>query len=182
MPSDFYLQLLWTLLEKGRGPEKLAPDALTDWERVQGRILLYLRASNVEPDLCLELAMQAYKRAKKRAKADRDPMPEAMLSLHEVLLKQRIIPDGNIDFGARIWRKWARRFPEGLGLPEGISLTAAALPSIARRHMPAAVLQVGRRHRDLARSTADGDAWTVNKSFYVIGVLVAILLIIFFGT
>jgi len=182
VPSNFYSQLLWTLLEKGQGSEKFASDALTDWELAQSRILFYLRASNVDPDLCLELAVQAYKRAKEKTKTDRGPVPEAMISLGEILLKHRILQNEGIDFDASIWRKWAHRFSKGLGLPEGKSLSAAALPPVARRHMPAAVLQVGRRHRVLPGSTADGEGRTVNKAFYLIGALVAILLIIFFGT
>ena len=182
MPFNFYLQMLWILLEKGQEPGKI------------GAGCSHRLGAGARPDSfvsesfeggtgsMLELAMQAYKRAKKSAKVNADPVAAAMRALGEVLVKHRILPNGGIDFGARIWRKWARRFPEGLGLPEGISLSAAALPPIARRHMPAAVLQAGRRHRDLTRSTADVDGRIGNKTFYLIGALVAILLIIFFGT
>jgi hypothetical protein len=173
-------------LKKGPESESIEPDAIIDWELAQDRVLLYLRALNVGPDKHLTLAMQAYERAGTQAKTNRKAVTEAMISLRQILVERNIIPESGIDFCARIWHRWARRYPgysfENSGFAEQKSLSVSALPPIHRRPMPPATLQFRLRRRVLPRPTVRADGRSLNKWFYLTGALITILLIIFFGT
>lgn len=139
-------------------PESTNPatDAGKDWEPAQDRVLLYLKALNVGPDQRLILAMQAYERAVRQAKSGRAAVRAAMISLRQIMAERNLVPDSDIDFSARIWRKWVDRYRgyslENAGLREGLSVSALAMPPIRRQTMPAAALQFSSRRRLPPRS------------------------------
>jgi hypothetical protein len=139
-------------------PESTNPaaDAGKDWEPAQDRVLLYLKALNVGPDQRLILATQAYERAVRQAKTGGPAARAAMIALRQIMAERNLVPDSEIDFSARIWRKWVERYRgyplENAGLKEGLPVSASAMPSIRRRSMPAAALQFAGRRRVPPRS------------------------------
>jgi hypothetical protein len=139
------------LPEKSLQDENLKVDAFLGWELAQNRVLLYLMALNVGPDQRLKLAMQAYERAKTRAKTKYEAVPVAMISLRQILVEHNIVPDVNPDFSAQIWRNWAGRYagyaPANTCLAKGVSVSALAMPPIHRQSMPPAMLQFTGRRR-----------------------------------
>jgi hypothetical protein len=149
--------------EKAPQSANPAEDAARDWEPAQDRVLLYLKGLSVGPDQRLSLAMQAYERAFRQAKSDRTAVRAAMVALRQILVERNIVPDADIDFNARNWRKWIERYRGyslgNAGLREGLPVSALAMPPIQRRSMPAAALQFagGRRVPPRSKSKPKAD-------------------------
>jgi hypothetical protein len=159
--------------------------AFRDWELAQDRVLLYLRALNVAPQQRLTLAMQALERARTRAESNRAVVPEAMISLRQILVEHEIVSASEVDFSTRSWCAWARRcadhLPETSCCSGADPVSALAAPPVRRQSMRAAAMRFSRRGRVSARSTGQTAGGAHMPRFYTAGVIVGVLLIIFLG-
>lgn len=168
--------------ETRKGSENPTAAGVKDWEAAQNRILLYLRALHIEPDQRLILAVQAYERARAKAKIEHEAVSEAMVLLWQILAERNIFQDPELDFRACNFQIWARQFP-GYSLENLCpSMGTIAAPPINRRPMPPAALGFSRRRTPNRARLPEPNGKPLRSWFYLKVALLAILLIFFLGS
>jgi hypothetical protein len=152
-----------------------------DWRRARARMLLYLQALHIPPEMCRRLIHEAWEQA--RARTQSPPAPrDVMPALFAILNKHGLISDGEPDFNARRWRLTAKNtghanLPELPQGPQG-SLASIALPPTRRRPLPPAPMEPAPWRDALARWSQE---WSLQGLYMLRGqanVLTILLLVV----